>query len=82
LISTPVLRGLQAAGALTKVVIKGVPGGFVVTVTLGMEEQILQAQRGGARTFKRLDVAAAFLRRLGIFRFEVDSERWNSRGLV
>lgn len=72
MIDTPVLRHLARAGKLDELVAKAVPGGFVLVVRNGLEEEILRAQRGGARTFKRLDAVSSYLAELGVTRFCVD----------
>ncbi len=82
MISTSVLRQMAAAGAVNRVSAQGVPGGFVLSVRVGMDEQLLAAQRGGARRFKRLDALAKYLQTVGIRIFDVDTVRWDSKGLV
>ena len=76
-IDTATLRHLAGAGAIAHVTAKGIPGGFVLTVQIGLEETLLQAQRGGARRFRRLDALASYVRELGLGKFEVDLAAWH-----
>lgn len=46
-----------------------------------MDERILRTQRGGVRIFKSLDSLIAYVRTLGLSRFEVDIEHWSTGGL-
>jgi len=39
-------------------------------------------QRGGARIFKRLDALAAYVRRLGLSRFNIDLRQWGEGDLM
>ncbi len=66
------------AGAL---VAKGVPGGFVLTMREGIDEQLLRAQRGGPRKFKRLEAVATYLQTVGAARFEVEIGQWSNASL-
>lgn len=72
MIDTPVLRQLARLGAAANVVAKQVPGGFVVVLRNGLEEEPLRAQRGGARVFRRLDTVCNFLSEVGLHTFAVE----------
>lgn len=47
----------------------------------GLDEQLLEAQRGGARRFKRLEAVATYLKDLGAHSFSVEIERWSGEAL-
>lgn len=78
---TAVLRQLVRVGKAGELVAKGVPGGFVLAMRNGLDEQLLRAQRGGARRFKRLEALASYLQDLGAQRFEVELEQWTPSSL-
>ena len=78
---TPLLRQLVRAGKAGELVAKGVPGGFVLAMRDGLDEQLLEAQRGGPRHFKRLDTVATFLKSLGAEEFSVEVSQWSADGL-
>lgn len=78
---TPMLRQLIRAGKAGDLIAKGVPGGFVLAMREGVVEQLLRAQRGGPRKFKRLDAVANYLQELGAHRFEVELVQWSSTSL-
>jgi hypothetical protein len=82
MIDTPVLRQLARLGALDNVVARQVPGGFVVVVQHGLEEDELRAQRGGARTFRHLDTVCSFLGEVGIRRFTVEVADFGSQAAL
>lgn len=78
---TSILRQLVRVGKAGELVAKGVPGGFVLAMRSGIDEQLLRAQRGGARKFKRLDALAGYLQDLGARHFEVELEQWTPSSL-
>ena len=72
LIREPVLRELiQAADGLSAT-LSGRDHGFAVVVRFGDSERTLATVRGGVRLFASLDTASAFIKDLGLSRFEVD----------
>lgn len=71
-IKEPALRELVADSVVRSAVIAGQHGGYVVRVSYGTAERTLATMRGGVRLFATLDTAGAFVRGLGIPRFEVD----------
>lgn len=81
MIDTPLLRQLAHTGKAGRLVAKGVPGGFVVAVGEGFDEQLLRAQRGGPRKFKRLDTVASYLQTVGVRQFEVELAQWSDASL-
>lgn len=76
--NTSMLRQLVRAGAVSQVVLRATFGGYILCARVGMEEDILEIQRGGARIFKSLDAAARFTHRLGLAAFEVDLSKFSS----
>lgn len=76
IIREPVLRELvQASGTIGASVI-GKGNGFAVIVKLGAREKTLVTSRGQVRLFASLDTAGAFMRNVGISRFEVDMNQY------
>lgn len=80
-LDTPLLRQLLHTGRAGELVAKGVPGGFVLMMRDGISEQLLAAQRGGARKFKRLDALASYLASIGGRAFAVELGQWAPRSL-
>lgn len=80
-IDTPLLRQLLRSGKAGELVAKGVPGGFVLAMREGLDEQLLEAQRGHARRFKRLEAVASYLKELGAHDFAVELSQWTPRAL-
>lgn len=78
---TPLLRQLLRSGKAGVLVAKGVPGGFVLAMREGLDEQLLEAQRGHARKFKRLEAVASYLKDLGAKEFAVELEQWAPKSL-
>lgn len=76
MLDTPLLRQLVRVGKAGSLVAKGVPGGFVLAMRDGLDEQLLEAQRGHARKFKRLEAVASYLKDLGAREFVVELEQW------
>jgi hypothetical protein len=81
-IDTPVLRQLIRAGKAGTLVAKGVPGGFVLALREGLDEQLLEAQRGHARKFKRLEAVASYLKNLGAQEFAVELDQWSPKATL
>jgi hypothetical protein len=75
-IKEPALRELVAASAVRSATIVGQHGGFVVMVSYGAGDRTLATTRGSIRLFATLDTAGAFVRGLGLPRFEVDLTRY------
>lgn len=72
----PLLKELVAAAAVRSLSLKGVPGGFIVTIDTECGERTLTAQRGHARVFKQLNSATEFLAKVGVTKFHVDATSW------
>jgi len=71
-IKEPVLRELVQAEAKVGATVAGQERGFSVLVRLGHGEKVLVTTRGAVRLFASLDTAGAFIRDVGIPRFDVD----------
>lgn len=72
------LSKLVDAGAVRGVHIIGQGGGWAVLVKYGMKEHPLVAQRSGdVRLFSRFETLVAYLRGIGIARFEVDAANYD-----
>ena len=71
-IKEPVLRELVSASAVTRATVTGQEKGFSVIVRCGNGEKTLATTRGAVRLFASLDTAGAFVRAVGLARFDVD----------
>ena len=72
-IREPVLRELiDASERGISATVSGRDRGFALIVHLGSSDKILATSRGAVRLFASLDTASAFVKDLGIGRFEVD----------
>lgn len=72
-IDTKQLQALVNAGAVKVVSVHGTAGGFTISV----DDNLIEAKRGHARIFKKLQTAATYLKSHGIDRFTVDLEHWH-----
>ncbi|MFM1990202.1 MAG: hypothetical protein RJA99_3159 [Pseudomonadota bacterium] len=79
---TPLLRQLIRSGKSGELVARGVPGGFVLVMREGVTEDLLEAQRGGARKFKHLDALASYLHTLGASEFRVELGPWSESSII
>lgn len=80
-IDTRLLRQLVQSGKAGHLVAKGVPGGFILAMREGLDEQFLGAQRGHARKFKQLGAVASYLQDLGAQEFAVELNQWAPKSL-
>jgi len=72
-IGTPGLKTLVDAGAVNHLSARGVPGGFVLVVKVGLTERTVRAQKqSNARVFATLDGVAGYCSAAGIRRIDVD----------
>lgn len=81
MIDTPLLKQLVRSGKAGELVARGVPGGFLLEIRDGIDEQILEAQRGHPRKFKRLEALASYLKSLGAREFAVELAQWEQDAL-
>lgn len=72
LIDSPRLKTLVEAGAIQRLIGRGVPGGFVLVASVGMRERTLGAQRGGVRLFKSANGVVGYARTAGVRNLDFD----------
>jgi hypothetical protein len=72
LIETGVVRAAQIVGQ---------PGGWGVVFQYGMTQRTLAAKRGAVRIFRRFETLAAYLRDLGIVKYQVDASHYDPMAL-
>ncbi|QDZ29569.1 hypothetical protein [Noviherbaspirillum sp. UKPF54] len=70
------LKELAEASSINGVLVYGQHGGFGLRVKCGSTDKMLITAKGTARLFGSLDSAMEFLRRMEIFRFEVDASTY------
>lgn len=80
-IDAKLLRQLVQTGKVGHLVAKGVPGGFVLLMMEGLGEQVLEAQRGHPRKFKKLEAVASFIQGMGGSEFHVELSQWSAKSL-
>ncbi|OJA66144.1 hypothetical protein BGV71_32125 [Burkholderia ubonensis] len=71
------LSGLIEAGAVRTAHVVGQRGGWGVLFKYGMTERPLATQRGHVRMWSKFETLAAYLRELGIVRFDVDAAQYD-----
>lgn len=72
LVSAETVRVMASAQQIREVEVVATEQGFVAKVRAGMTDRLLRADRGGPRTFAKIDTAAKYLRSLGVGRLSVD----------
>jgi len=73
------LTRLVEAGAVRAASVVGQAGGWALAVQYGVAERFLAAQRTGQlRLFRKLESVMAYLKGLGINRFEVDASAYDA----
>jgi hypothetical protein len=77
-IREPTVRELIEANSIRSAYAVGQKGGFAVAFRYGLTERFLSSTRGEVRLFSNLTTLAAYLRRLGISRFEVDTANYEA----
>lgn len=70
------LREFAGANLVSSSQAQGRKGGFALSVKCGDVEKVLASARGEIRLFPNLTNLAAFLRKLGIQRFEVNTAEY------
>lgn len=72
------LHRLVEAGAVRAAHVVGTPGGWSLTVRLGLNERPLAAQRSRQiRLFKKLETLVSYLKDVGIAQFDVDASNYS-----
>lgn len=83
LLDTSRLKTLVDAGAIGGVSARGVPGGFVLSVRVGMREKIIRAVKAkNPRVFSTLPGLANYLTAAGIKRFDIDLTGYTKETLL
>lgn len=78
MIDSKLLASLVEAGAVQSAHVVGRASGWGVVVQYGKGERVLAAQRSHKpREFKKLDTVVAFLKELGLSRFDVDAAEYD-----
>jgi len=72
------LERLVEAGAVRGASIVGQPGGWGVIIQYGMTERALAAKRGAMRIFRKFETLVAYLKGLGITRYQVDASQFDA----
>jgi hypothetical protein len=75
------LTTLMEAGAVRTTHVVGQPGGWGIVIHYGMTQRTLAAKRGAVRIFRRFETLAAYLRDLGIVKYQVDASHYDPTSL-
>ena len=68
----PILRELIEASESITATVTGQDRGFAIVIHVGTADKFLSTSRGAVRLFASLDTACAFVRDIGLERFQVD----------
>lgn len=71
------LERLVEAGAVRGANIVGQPGGWGVVIQYGMTERTLAAKRGAVRVFRKFETLVAYLKGIGIAKYQVDASHFD-----
>jgi hypothetical protein len=71
------LSHLVEAGAIRGASIVGQPGGWGVVIQYGMTERALAAKRGAVRVFRKFETLVAYLKGIGVTRYQVDATQFD-----
>jgi hypothetical protein len=83
LIDAPHLKLLVEAGAVQYLTARGIPGGFVIVVRVGLNEKTVRGQKVKApRVFTTLDGISNYCRAAGVRRFDVDLAGYSKESLL
>jgi len=75
------LESLVEAGAVRSVDVIGHAGGWGVIVKYGMTGRSLAARRGAVRRFRKFETLVSYLRRIGIFDYNVHAADFDLAGM-
>ncbi|MCX9158147.1 hypothetical protein OPU71_18650 [Niveibacterium sp. 24ML] len=70
------------SGALRSAEVVGFPGGWGIVVKYGTSECTLSARRGSVRMFRRFETVVAYLKGLGVVRYQVNAEGYDPHSLT
>lgn len=77
------LKQLAEAGVVRSAHVVGQEGGWGILVKYGMTERALAAQRSHqVRIFRKLETLVAYLKGVGIARFDVDAVNYDPRSIT
>jgi len=71
------LTRLVEAGAVRGANVVGQPGGWGIVIQYGMTERVLAAKRGAVRIFRKFETLVAYLKEIGVTRYQVDATRFD-----
>jgi hypothetical protein len=71
------LARLVEAGAVRGASIVGQSGGWGLIIQYGMTERTLAAKRGAVRVFRKFETLVAYLKGIGIAKFQVDASHFD-----
>ncbi|PRC95042.1 hypothetical protein [Solimicrobium silvestre] len=71
------LERLVEAGVVHGAKIIGQPGGWGVVIQYGMTERGLAAKRGALRIFRKFETLVAYLKDIGIAKYQVDASHFD-----
>ena len=71
------LERLVEAGAVRGASIVGQAGGWGVVIQYGMTERALAAKRGAVRIFRKFETLVAYLKEIGIAKYQVDASHFD-----
>ena len=72
------LNRLIEANAVREAQIVGQTGGWGVVVKYGLHERVLAARRGKVRLFAKFETLVAYLKKMGLSRYQVDASDFNT----
>lgn len=75
------LSRLVEANAVSGANIIGQPGGWGVVIKYGMTERALVAKRGSVRIFRKFETLVAYLKDLGVVKYQVDATGFDPAAL-
>ncbi|OGT22449.1 MAG: hypothetical protein A2342_01820 [Gallionellales bacterium RIFOXYB12_FULL_54_9] len=75
------LSRLVAANAVSSAHIIGQAGGWGIVIKYGVTERALAAKRGSMRIFRKFETLVAYLKTMGVFKYEVDATGFDPAAL-
>lgn len=75
------LSRLVAADAVSSAHIIGQAGGWGIVIKYGVTERALAAKRGSIRIFRKFETLVAYLKTMGVFKYEVDATGFDPAAL-
>ncbi|MDD4930086.1 MAG: hypothetical protein PHP85_12540 [Gallionella sp.] len=75
------LSRLVEANAVNGANIIGQPGGWGVVIKYGMTERTLAAKRGTVRIFRKFETLVAYLKEIGVAKYQVDATNFDPAAL-